>query len=56
MDFIDLHTHTCYSYGTSTVENSLKCADMRAQNVMGYSGGDRILMQPWMRGIKNRYI
>lgn len=29
---------------------------MRAQNVMGYSGGDRILMQPWMRDIKNRYI
>ena len=27
MDYIDLHTHTCYSDGTSTVENSLNCAE-----------------------------
>lgn len=27
MDYIDLHTHTRYSDGTSTVENSLRCAE-----------------------------
>ncbi len=27
MNYIDLHTHTCYSDGTSTVENSLRCAE-----------------------------
>ena len=27
MDYIDLHTHTCYSDGASTVENSLNCAE-----------------------------
>lgn len=29
---------------------------MRAQNVMGYSDGERILMQPWMRDMKSRYV
>ena len=27
MNCIDIHTHTCYSDGTSTVENSLTCAN-----------------------------
>lgn len=37
MKYIDLHTHTRYSDGTSTVENSLKCAQSIGLSILSVS-------------------
>jgi len=37
MKYIDLHSHTCYSDGTSTVENSLKTAESLSLEIFSVS-------------------